>query len=68
MVKNTEKKEKLRWFKLSGILEETRRIRWPKPLEVLQKTGIVLAFTAVFAIFFALTNVVFAQLTKLFIK
>lgn len=68
MTNNNAKKEKLRWFKISGIIEEVRRIRWPKPLEVVQKTAIVLFFTAIFAIFFALTNVLFAQLTKLFIK
>lgn len=67
-MKKTVKKEKLRWFKLSGIIEEVRRIRWPKPLEVAQKTAVVLMFTTIFALFFALTNVVLAQFTKLLIK
>lgn len=67
-MKETVKKEKLRWFKISGIIEEIRRIRWPKPMEVLQKTGVVLVFTIMFALFFALTNVALAQLTRLFVR
>lgn len=63
-----QKATKLKWFKLSGIIEEVRRIRWPKPMEVVKNTGIVLFFTAAFGLFFALTNVVLAPLTQLFIK
>lgn len=68
MAKQQVKKTKLRWFKLSGIMEEIRRIRWPKPMEVVKNTGIVLFFTTIFALFFALTNVVLVPLTQLFIK
>lgn len=63
-----QKTKKLRWFKLSGIIEEVRRIRWPKPMEVVKNTGIVLFFTLAFGLFFALTNVVLTPLTQLFIK
>lgn len=68
MSKQTQKKEKLRWFKIAGIIEETRRIRWPKFKDVLAKTGLVLVFTAIFALFFALTNAAFVPLTQLFMK
>lgn len=64
----TAPKEKLRWFKLRGILEEVRRIRWPKPKEVVSKTGIVLVFTAIFALFFSLVNTLLVPLTQLFMK
>ncbi len=68
MSEKVVKKEKLRWFKLRGILEEVRRIRWPKPKEVASKTAIVLVFTAIFALFFALANTALVPLTQLFIK
>lgn len=44
----------MKWFSISGIIQELQRVRWPKFSELAKKSGIVLLFTASFALFFVL--------------
>ena len=39
-------------FTWSGIKKEAKRVRWPKPKDVLENTAEVLIFVAFFALFF----------------
>lgn len=42
----------LKWFSLSGIAKEIKRIRWPKTKEMTKNTAQVLLVVAFFAVFF----------------
>lgn len=48
----------MKWFSISGIIQELQRVRWPKPSELAKKSGIVLLFTASFALFFVLCELI----------
>lgn len=50
----------LKWFSLSGIFTEIKRIRWPKTDEILHLAGIVVAFIVFFGIFFVGSEAVIA--------
>lgn len=42
----------MKWFSLSGISKEVKRIHWPKASDMVRNTAIVVGFIFVFAIFF----------------
>lgn len=48
----------MKWLTLSGILSETKRIRWPKPADLMKNTGSVIFFSVLFGIFFVLCDAV----------
>ena len=39
----------LKWFSLSGISKEIKRIRWPKVKDITENTGEVLSFVTIYA-------------------
>jgi|APIni6443716594_1056825.scaffolds.fasta_scaffold324751_2 preprotein translocase SecE subunit len=54
----------LKWFSLSGIFTEIKRIRWPKGSELSRNISIVLVFTVGFGLFFVGTEFVISFLLK----
>ncbi|KAF0226014.1 MAG: Preprotein translocase SecE subunit [Erysipelotrichaceae bacterium] len=46
----------LKWFSLTGIFTEIKRIRWPKGSELGRNITVVLIFTVAFGIFFVFTE------------
>ena len=55
----------LKWFSLSGIFTEVKRIRWPKQEEVIHLTSIVLIFIVGFGAFFVVSEAAIAFFLKL---
>ena len=68
---NKNKAPKDHWFSFSGIRKEAKRVRWPhwksegasKP-GILQNTAEVVVFTASFALFFVVCELVITYLLK----
>ncbi len=54
----------MKWFSLSGIAEEAKRIRWPKKEDMLESFSTVLIFACFFGAFF----VMFDLITALFLR
>jgi preprotein translocase subunit SecE len=61
--KKKSQAEKDRWFSFSGINKEAKRVRWPHWRSegannpgILQNSGEVILFTAAFALFFVLCD------------
>ena len=48
----------LKWFSISGILKEVKRIRWPHGKTLATNSLTVIVFTVFFGIFFLLCEVV----------
>ena len=48
----------LKWFSISGIRKEIKRIRWPKAKELFSNSLTVIVFTVLFGIFFFLCELV----------
>lgn len=46
----------MKWFSLSGILSEIKRVRWPKPKDLMRNTGSVVLFTIAFGVFFVICD------------
>lgn len=42
----------LKWFSISGITKEAKRVRWPKTKDLISSTTEVLIFVAFFGVFF----------------
>ena len=42
----------LKWFSISGIVSEAKRVRWPNISDLVTKTAKVLFFCFIFALFF----------------
>ncbi len=42
----------LKWFSLSGIAKEVKRIRWPRTKDLVEHSTEVIAFTVAFGVFF----------------
>ena len=55
----------LKWFSLSGIAKETKRIRWPKTKEMTKHTVEVLLVVAFFALFFVASEFVITFILRL---
>lgn len=50
----------MKWFSISGIIDELRRVLWPTPKDLAKQTGTVLLFTTAFALFFVLCEFIAA--------
>ncbi len=48
----------LKWFSISGIYKEIKRIRWPKPKDLLSSSITVIFFTFLFGVFFLLCELI----------
>lgn len=44
----------LKWFSISGIMSEVKRIRWSSPMDLLKNSTTVLGFMVFFAVFFVI--------------
>ncbi len=55
----------LKWFSLSGISKEIKRIRWPKMKDLTENSGEVLLFCFFFGAFFVVAEFVVSFLLKL---
>lgn len=47
----------LKWFSISGIMTEAKRIRWPKQKELVKDTTTVVAIITLFGVFFVFAQV-----------
>ncbi len=47
-------------FSWSGIQKEAKRVRWPKRADIASNTGEVIVFTAFFALFFVVCDLITA--------
>ena len=54
----------MKWFSLSAIFKEISKIRWPKKEDLLTNSVQVILFTAFFALFFYLCQLVVSVLLK----
>ena len=48
----------LKWFSISGIRKEIKRIRWPKAKDLFSNSLTVIIFTVLFGIFFLLCELI----------
>ncbi|MBQ4343544.1 MAG: preprotein translocase subunit SecE [Erysipelotrichaceae bacterium] len=55
----------LKWFSLSGISKEIKRIRWPKVKDITEHTGEVLLFVFAFGAFFIASDLIITGILKL---
>ncbi|MFV0380705.1 MAG: preprotein translocase subunit SecE [Breznakia sp.] len=44
----------LKWFSVSGIIAEIKRIRWSSPKKLATDVMVVIIFVSIFALFFAI--------------
>jgi preprotein translocase subunit SecE len=50
----------MKWFSLSGIMTEVKRIRWPKTEEMVKNSVTVIVVTVLFGIYFVIAQAVVA--------
>lgn len=48
----------MKWFSLSGIMTEVKRIRWPKSEEMVKNSATVIVVTVLFGIYFVIAQAV----------
>ncbi len=48
----------MKWFSISGIRQEIKKIRWPKRGEILENTTVAIIFMSLFAVYFVLADLV----------
>lgn len=48
----------LKWFSISGIYKEIKRIRWPKAKDLFSNSMTVILFTILFGVFFLLCELI----------
>jgi preprotein translocase subunit SecE len=53
----------IKFFK--GVTIEMKRVRWPKPQELTRYSVVTISFLIFFALFFSLSNFIFAALKNL---
>lgn len=54
----------LKWFSLSGIAKEVKRIRWPKKKELLENSIKVIFFVLMFMVAFILFDLLIALVIR----
>ena len=54
----------MKWFNLSAIFKEISKIRWPKKDDLLTNSVQVIIFTAFFALFFFICQLLVSVLLK----
>jgi preprotein translocase subunit SecE len=47
----------LKWFSISGIMTEVKRVRWPKQKAFFKDTSTAVAVVTLFGVFFVLAQV-----------
>jgi len=55
----------MKWFSLSGILEETKKIRWPNRKDMWKDSETVVLFIFGFGVYFVFCELIVAQFLKL---
>lgn len=55
----------MKWFSIAGIRSEINRIRWPKWKDLAESSAKVLFFTALFAIFFVICEMISSGFLKI---
>lgn len=55
----------MKWFSLSGIMTEVKRIRWPKTEEMVKNSTTVIVVVVLFGIYFVLAQAVVAFFLQL---
>lgn len=48
----------MKWFSMSGITTEVKRIRWPKSDEMLKNTMTVISVVVLFGIYFVIAQLI----------
>lgn len=48
----------MKWFSISGIITEMKRIRWPRPKALAKDSAIVIVFVIIMGIFFFLCQMI----------
>lgn len=54
----------LKWFSISGIISEVKRIRWSSPKDLAKNSVSVIFFTGAFALFFVVCTLINAAILK----
>ncbi len=54
-----------KWFSLSGIFTEIKRIRWPKQNEITHSSIVVIVFIVFFGAFFVISEATIAFFLRL---
>lgn len=55
----------MKWFSVSGIQKEIKKIRWPNKKEMAKDTTTALVFMFLFGVFFVASDFVIAALLKI---
>jgi preprotein translocase SecE subunit len=55
----------MKWFSLEGIIQEAKRVRWPKREDMLKDFLVVLTFSVFFGLVFVLSDTLVAMFLKL---
>jgi len=55
----------MKWFSLEGIIQEAKRVRWPKKEDMLKDFTVVLTFSVFFGLFFVFSDTLVALFLKL---
>jgi len=55
----------MKWFSISGVIEEARRVRWPKRKDLLNDFVVVIVFTVFFGITFVASDLLVAMVLRL---
>ncbi|MGB4985166.1 MAG: preprotein translocase subunit SecE [Erysipelotrichaceae bacterium] len=55
----------MKWFSLSGIMQEVKRIRWPKKEDLFKDFSLVIIFCIFFGIWFVFSDTISAFFLKL---
>ena len=55
----------MKWFSIGGIIEEAKRVRWPKGADVMNDFVIVIVFSLFFGLCFVASDFLVALLLRL---
>lgn len=55
----------MKWFSISGIFTEVKRIHWPKINDMVRNTSIVILFISFFALYFVGAETLVSYVLKL---
>lgn len=55
----------MKWFSISGIFSEIKKVQWPKPKQLAKDSMTVFLFVLVLGIFFFLCQIVTSGFLKL---
>lgn len=55
----------MKWFSLSGVFNEIKKIRWPKRKEMVHNTITVLIFILFFSVFFVASEALIVMILRM---